>query len=360
MVQNQGRLTILCAATLISVVGPLVGVATAQTFEALGTRALGMGGAFVAVADDGSAIFWNPAGLATGPYFELRFERRSAEKDPGPDRSNLTGGRERSSSQFFSLSIPVIGLSYYRLRDVTATPQSMQVAATAQGVPDREIQRPAPLDLGSIVTHHYGLTVVQSISDRLAVGTTMRAVVGAAGSSVAEAGVQSPLDRAEELDREASTSFDLDAGALATFGPMRIGVVVRNVRAPGFESGASAVGEVARTFEFRRQARFGVAWMPDQGRRPNPTTVALDFDLTRQRTVVAERRNIAAGVEQWLMNRRVGLRGGVRASTLGVARPIVAGGASVAIRSSLVVDGQVSAGRADEMRGWSLGARITF
>src|SRR5262249_228129 len=29
-----------------------------------GARAVGMGGAFVALADDGSAPFWNPAGLA--------------------------------------------------------------------------------------------------------------------------------------------------------------------------------------------------------------------------------------------------------------------------------------------------------
>jgi hypothetical protein len=30
----------------------------------IGTRALGMGGAYLGVADDYSATFWNPAGLA--------------------------------------------------------------------------------------------------------------------------------------------------------------------------------------------------------------------------------------------------------------------------------------------------------
>ena len=43
--------------------------ANAQIYEIVGTRAQGMGGAFVAVADDATATWWNPAGLATGAYF---------------------------------------------------------------------------------------------------------------------------------------------------------------------------------------------------------------------------------------------------------------------------------------------------
>ena len=39
-------------------------VALAQTFESIGIRAQGMGGAFVAVADDASALYWNAAGIA--------------------------------------------------------------------------------------------------------------------------------------------------------------------------------------------------------------------------------------------------------------------------------------------------------
>ncbi len=35
----------------------------AQVFEAVGVRALGMGGAFVAVVDDATANYWNLVGL---------------------------------------------------------------------------------------------------------------------------------------------------------------------------------------------------------------------------------------------------------------------------------------------------------
>jgi hypothetical protein len=47
----------------------LPAVAGAQTFGGIGSRAEGMGGAFVAVADDASAVYWNPAGIATGATF---------------------------------------------------------------------------------------------------------------------------------------------------------------------------------------------------------------------------------------------------------------------------------------------------
>jgi len=37
--------------------------ANGLSLNSIGPKALGMGGAFVGLADDGSAIYWNPAGL---------------------------------------------------------------------------------------------------------------------------------------------------------------------------------------------------------------------------------------------------------------------------------------------------------
>ena len=59
------------------------GSAAAQTFEVVGTRAAGMGGAFVAVADDASATYWNPAGLALGHMFSLVVDRQVTDLDAG-------------------------------------------------------------------------------------------------------------------------------------------------------------------------------------------------------------------------------------------------------------------------------------
>ena len=57
------RVALLCL-PLTAVAAP----AGAQIVESVGSRALGMGGAFVAVASDSTATWWNPAGLAAGPF----------------------------------------------------------------------------------------------------------------------------------------------------------------------------------------------------------------------------------------------------------------------------------------------------
>src|SRR6478752_2017533 len=55
--------------------------ARAQPEPPVGVRAAGMGGAFVAVADDATAVHWNPAGLATGSFFSLVIDRNAVNTD---------------------------------------------------------------------------------------------------------------------------------------------------------------------------------------------------------------------------------------------------------------------------------------
>ncbi len=84
--------TALAAGLLASTALP----AKAQIYEIVGTRAQGMGGAFVAVADDATATWWNPAGLATGAYFSSVVERGSTTepRETQAGRPRLAGRSE--------------------------------------------------------------------------------------------------------------------------------------------------------------------------------------------------------------------------------------------------------------------------
>ena len=56
----------------------------AESFKVLGSRPLGMGGAFVAVAEDSLAQYWNPAGIARQKKFDVEI--------PANVRAEFTGG----------------------------------------------------------------------------------------------------------------------------------------------------------------------------------------------------------------------------------------------------------------------------
>ena len=67
---NKCVLTLICSLALIQAIVPKFafsedGSHTAEFLShGVGARALGMGGAFVSIADDATAAYWNPAGLA--------------------------------------------------------------------------------------------------------------------------------------------------------------------------------------------------------------------------------------------------------------------------------------------------------
>src|SRR5476649_1052454 len=156
-------------------------VAFAQRFDDVGVRAQGMAGAFVAVADDASATWWNPAGLATSLSFA--------------DLSLQVMDRGRGG---LALGFPSLGLSYYRLKI-----SQIQPSASIAGAPSgRQDNGAAGSGLSSDAgLAQFGATVGQSFTQHLVVATTVK-LVSALGD----------------------TQADLDVGAMAAFGVMRLGV----------------------------------------------------------------------------------------------------------------------------------------
>ena len=282
-----------------------VSSASAQTSDVVGVRALGMAGAFTAVADDATATWWNPAGLAGGAYFSAILEYAHPDDRSG---EGLRG---------VSLGFPALGLSYYRVPASELRP----TIATAGPVGSREDERTLSV---------FSATVGQSIGNHLVVGSTVK------------------------LLNMGETKGGLDLGAMAMFGRARVGLMVRNVTEPEFGSGAEAR-------KARRTARAGAAFTTGTRGVIGDTTVAFDADLVKTPTVRGEERRMAAGGELWMLKRRVGVRGGVSASTIGERRPTPSAGLSAALRPGTFVDAELTGGGADEgRRGWSIALRVTF
>ena len=97
-------------------------LAAGQGVEAVGMRALGMGGAFLAVADDASATYWNPAGLVTGSVFSAVAEvaQGDFEGAPVPGANPPMTGFAGRGSFLVALGTWPVGATFYRIADATA------------------------------------------------------------------------------------------------------------------------------------------------------------------------------------------------------------------------------------------------
>jgi hypothetical protein len=322
------------------------GISWAQGLETLGNRAAALS-AFVAVADDASAVAWNPAGLVGGPIFNITIGLgRSADVPEGAVSHGTRAGE--LGSTLIAIGTTPVGLAYYRIsrRSLLGTTPAVL------GTPDRETTQAIARTL---VTSHLGATVQQSIGDYLTLGATLKLVRGSVGHTVVSAGSwDEGLDEAEAIDGRASTRGDLDIGAMVAAGRLRAGLMVRNVTAPTFGREDGAADGVA----LERHARIGVAW-GDRWPGLSRTVVSVDADLTRVMHSAGERRDVAVGIERWLRGQQIGLRGGLRGSTVGDGRPVVSAGGSFAVRAGTFVDGYVARGTRDD-RGWGLAVRLSY
>jgi hypothetical protein len=315
--------------------------AAAQIVEVAGSRALGMGGAFVAVADDSSATWWNPAGLAEGPFLDMALVRTETEvaRDIPARRDTLTG---------FTLGTPPFGFSYYRLHFT----EIAAADSTAQERASREDRRAGTVR--SLAVSQLGATFIQTLLPGIHAATTLKYVRGTVRRSVHEAGtgesgVGELLDAGDDLEGgDGDGRFDLDAGVLVVRGPFRVGVAGRNLRKPVF-------GDVS----LPRQVRVGVALDGDVVWGA-PFMAAVDVDVRRYPTGTGDRRVIALGAERWFRTRQLGLRAGARFNTVGGHDRAATAGASWAVRPGLYVDGHAIYGGESGERGWGVAARVSF
>jgi hypothetical protein len=324
-------------------------VAMAQATDTIGVRAQGMGGAFTAVADDATASWWNPAGLAGGAYFNALIEAGS-HRVPSTDRT-ATGERQsawRADTRSYSVAFPALGLSYYRLQ--VSEIQPLPSTATPPG--GRQEGGATEVRLRSLVLSQFGATVGQSIGEHLVVGSTLK-LVSAGEAFLIQADDTASLDTAAAIAVSGETHGGLDVGAMAVFGKARIGLMIRNVSEIEFGSGPNA-------FTLRRHARLGGALSSGTRGVIGSATLAVDADLTNTATALGDERRVSVGAETWMGQRMFGVRGGINTNTIGSRRTSFSAGASAALKKGMYVDGEVTGGTDAGRRGWSSGLRVTF
>ena len=287
--------------------------ANAQSFP--GGRAAGMAGAFVAVADDASAVYWNPAGIGTGSFVSAVIDYGRWRTAPNPGQPS---GSQWDTTAMVGMSATALGIAYYRL-DAYGKGAG-EPAGT--GAPSRQDV------LRSVQASAVGVSLVQSLSEHVIVGATPKFVRG--GST---------------------NTFDVDAGVMVSMSRFRVGMVARNLTTPTF---AHEGADIQLDRELRVGAAWGSGWTGI-----SRVIVSVDSDITSRPAAGGERRDLAGGVETWWFNQRLGLRGGLRRSTIGEARAAVTAGVSAGLSAGMLLEAHVVRGQS-EQRSWSVGARVFF
>jgi hypothetical protein len=281
-----------------------------------------MGGAFTAVADDASAFFWNPAGLAFGPVFQGAFQWGDSRMDRGGFEDSLAGANgdgdgslatDRASG--FSIGMPFLGVAGTFGRSTGSSRE--QDLSASQG----------------LETFDLAVSLVRSLPpDNLVVAANVHYLRGTTHELVESVASLAPFDRSPSAfsDRIVATegrttttaTFDL----AALYEPkrwLRMGVMASRLTEPKFTTPS---GE---TITLSRHARAGVAF-----RVPRQVLLSFDVDLTRQGKDPDSWREVALGAEKRFLDEALSLRAGVRAevgSSRG-ARPAFSVGAGGRVR----------------------------
>ena len=305
------------------------GSASGQALETVGSRAAGMAGAFVAVASDSSAVWWNPAALPTGPLANISLGFGDA-RNGGP----VPGSAGRTTA--LAVTLPLLGVH-------VASYDHVRVANRRGGA----------TGVSRVAVRQLGLTLVQSLVSGVHVGGTLKYLRGswASGQRFVD-GSQAMAEARALSSPDAEGRWDADLGVIAVHHGWRVGLLARHLSAPSFGQGAEAI-------RLGRQARVGVAFDAAAADGP-PLTVAADVDLTSTDDPDGLSRAAAVGVERWLRGGQIGLRTGLRVSTAGDPRPAASAGASVMVKSGLFLEVSGTAGSSDALRNWGVTARISF
>jgi len=249
----------------------------------VGARGTAMGSAFASVADDASAMFWNPGGVARLPGYALLVDH--AKWLPGLNYN------------YFGVVIPLQAVGNIGINVTALGTEEMDITT-----PDQPMGTGEKFDATSI---EVGITISRNLTDRFSLGGNIKYIN-------------------EKILNSSAAGFAIDVGALydTPFPRIRLGFCISNVGtkmqmsgddlnvrvdiAPDQEGNNQSVTGSLNTgkFDLPLIMRLGLSWDAIKGER-NRFTLAVDGINPNDNG-----QSVSAGAELALFKEVLFLRGG--------------------------------------------------
>ncbi len=292
----------------------------AVEFVIVGPRAVGMGGAGVAVTTDSLATYWNPAGLALTQTVDIRLQaavqgidrldiRETLEDIDDINENDISAANQARLQALLndlngaSLSaLAAAGLYFkghwgdhafgFNISDVgtggsfTSTPLTAIVSGS-------QLDVNGELQLNFLEARQLAGSYAYALFDKMvSFGITGKVIQGAAYSrGIDVQDTEDSFDVSDELkNSKKTTRFGIDLGAMIhPVSWFQLGIVGKDLNKPSFKAPGGG------KFKLRPQVRGGVAIIPFSS-----TTITFDADLTKNKTLVSGLRSrvLSLGVEQ--------------------------------------------------------------
>ena len=257
-----------------------------------GARSAGMGNAFIALSDDGTAASWNPAGLSQlrKPEFSLVYNTshrsRSLEgyrtRDGSAAFTTLASSSTDADLEFASAAAPfgvggkavTLQVGWRRLYQITSAMQgdTSRVPAGAASRPP-SLVRVDNTSKGNIDL--WSLAGAVRLTTRLSLGVSVDLYRGGWEDRVSaneDPGVLGPTDFSSRLTTNRVSGHNVNLGLLLAYPSLRVGLVYHGAFSSDYdvtESIRSSLAEpIDGTFDsgpqllFPRSIGLGVAWLP--------------------------------------------------------------------------------------------------
>ena len=335
------------ASLLVASAWPSYG--SAAEFVLVGPRAMGMGGAGVAVTTNALATYWNPAGLAMTQTVDIRLQGgglaidRRGLGDALHDLENFntgdtsTGNLARGQSIADRINQPGATVSVngsaglyvkghlgehafgFNVSDVATGGGfvSTPVQASQPGGPGTPITVAGQMALRGLEARQLAFSYAYAFSDKtFAIGITAKVIQGAAYNGSTDLTGGSGVSTTDHFGKpNISTTYGIDLGAI--YRPsswVRFAVVAKDINKPTFD--AAGGGEL----KLEPQVRFGVAINPY-----STLTLTADVDATSNKTFVpgVKSQLLSFGLEQTILSEFLSFRIGTFKNMQDASTPFV-------------------------------------